>query len=176
MKLSAVEQRFVVHWGEMGSRWGVNRTVAQIHALLYLATEPLTAEDIANTLSVARSNVSTSLKELQSWGLVKVVHQMGDRRDHFESLHDVWDIFFVILEERKKRELDPTLTTLRECVMESDEDPVIDPVVKERIEQTLQFLEQITGWYAQMKKMDRASMLKMIKIGIKIQSLLNPKG
>jgi DNA-binding transcriptional regulator GbsR (MarR family) len=88
----------------------------------------------------------------------------------------VWDIFFVILEERKRRELDPTLTTLRECVMESEEDPEIDPVVKERIEQTLQFLEQITGWYAQMKKMDRASMLKMIKIGIKIQSLLNPKG
>jgi DNA-binding transcriptional regulator GbsR (MarR family) len=176
MKLSSVEQRFVVHWGEMGSRWGVNRTVAQIHALLYLATQPLTAEDIANTLGVARSNVSTSLKELQSWGLVKVVHQLGDRRDHFESLHDVWDIFFVILEERKRRELDPTLTTLRECVMESEEDPEIDPVVKERIEQTLQFLEQITGWYAQMKKMDRASMLKMIKIGIKIQSLLNPKG
>jgi len=176
MKLSAVEQRFVLHWGEMGSRWGVNRTVAQLHALLYLATRPLPAEEIAETLGVARSNVSTSLKELQSWGLVKVVHQLGDRRDHFESLHDVWDIFFVILEERKKRELDPTLTTLRECVMESEEDPEIDPVVKERIEQTLQFLEQITGWYAQMKKMDRASMLKMIKIGIKIQSLLNPKG
>lgn len=176
MKLSSVEQRFVVHWGEMGSRWGVNRTVAQIHALLYLATAPLTAEDIANTLGVARSNVSTSLKELQSWGLVKVVHQLGDRRDHFESLHDVWDIFFVILEERKRRELDPTLTTLRECVLESEEDPEIGPVVKARIEQTLEFLEQITGWYAQMKKMDRASMLKMIKIGIKIQSLLNPKG
>ncbi|HEY0634063.1 MAG TPA: MarR family transcriptional regulator [Gammaproteobacteria bacterium] len=176
MKLSSVEQRFVLHWGEMGSRWGVNRTVAQIHALLYLATAPLNAEEIATTLGIARSNVSTSLKELQSWGLVKVVHQMGDRRDHFESLHDVWDIFFVILEERKRRELDPTLTTLRECVLESEEDPDIDPVVKERIEQTLQFLEQLTGWYAQMKKMDRASMMKMIKIGIKIQSLLNPKG
>lgn len=176
MKLSSVEQRFVLHWGEMGSRWGVNRTVAQIHALLYLATRPLNAEEITETLGVARSNVSTSLKELQSWGLVKVVHQMGDRRDHFESLHDVWDIFFVILEERKRRELDPTLTTLRECVMESEEDPEIDPVVKERIEQTLAFLEQLTGWYAQMKKMDRSSMLKMMKIGIKIQSLLNPKG
>lgn len=176
MKLSSVEQRFVLHWGEMGSRWGVNRTVAQIHALLYLATRPLNAEEISETLGVARSNVSTSLKELQSWGLVKVVHQLGDRRDHFESLHDVWDIFFVILEERKRRELDPTLTTLRECVMESEEDPEIDPVVKERIEQTLLFLEQLTGWYAQMKTMDRASMLKMMKIGIKIQSLLNPKG
>ncbi len=175
MKLSSVEQRFVVHWGEMGSRWGVNRTVAQIHALLYLATRPLNAEDIAETLGVARSNVSTSLKELQSWGLVKVVHLLGDRRDHFESLHDVWDIFFVILEERKRRELDPTLTTLRECVLESEEDPDIDPVVEERIEETLQFLEQLTGWYAQMKKMDRASMLKMMKIGLKIQSLLNPK-
>jgi len=176
MKLSPVEQRFVLHWGEMGSRWGVNRTVAQIHALLYLTTRPLNAEDIAETLGVARSNVSTSLKELQSWGLVKVVHLLGDRRDHFESLHDVWDIFFVIIEERKKRELDPTLTTLRECVMESEEDPDIDPVVKKRIEETLQFLEQLTGWYAQMKKMDRASMLKMMKIGLKIQSLLNPKG
>lgn len=176
MKLSAVEQRFVLHWGEMGSRWGVNRTVAQIHALLYLATTPLHAEEIAETLGVARSNVSTSLKELQSWGLVKISHLLGDRRDHFESLHDVWDIFFVILEERKRRELDPTLTTLRDCVMAGEEERDTDPVVKQRIAETLEFLELLTGWYAQMKKMDRKSMVKMMKIGIKIQALLNPKG
>src|SRR5512142_2777238 len=146
MQLTPTMKQFVLHWGEMGSRWGVNRTIAQIHALLYLAEEPLTAETISERLSVARSNVSTSLRELQSWGLVKVVHVLGDRRDHFESLHDVWDIFMVILEERKRRELDPTLTTLRDCVLESENDQKTSPEVKQRIADTLAFLEQLTGW------------------------------
>ena len=106
MKLTAIMQKYILHWGEMGTRWGVNRTVAQIHALLYLSPEPLHAEEIAETLSVARSNVSTSIKELQSWGLVHVVHVMGDRRDHFESLKDPWEMFTVIMEERKRREID----------------------------------------------------------------------
>src|SRR5213593_214083 len=116
--LDPVSQRFVLHWGEMGTRWGVNRTVAQIHALLYLSAKPLNAEEIATTLSVARSNVSTSLRELQSWGIVKVVHVLGDRRDHFETLKDVWEIFRIVAEERKKREIDPTLRVLAQCVQE----------------------------------------------------------
>src|SRR5690242_11203548 len=98
MKLTPIQQKFILHWGEMGTRWGVNRTVAQVHALLYLSPKPLTAEDIATTLSVARSNVSNCLWELQSWGVIKVVHVMGDRRDHFESLKDVWHMFEIVLD------------------------------------------------------------------------------
>src|SRR5436309_15153636 len=116
--LSLVSQKFILHWGEMGTRWGVNRTVAQIHALLLLSARPLPAEEIAETLSVARSNVSTSLRELQGWGIVRVVHVMGDRRDHFETLKDVWEIFRIVAEERKKREIDPTLRVLAQCVQE----------------------------------------------------------
>src|SRR5213592_2706618 len=119
-KLSPVQQKFILHWGEMGTRWGINRTVAQIHALLYLSPRPLHAEEIAKTLSVARSNVSTSLRELQSWGIVRIVHVLGDRRDHFESLKDVWEMFRIILEERKRREIDPTLRALQECGADRD--------------------------------------------------------
>lgn len=172
MKLTSTEKKFILHWGEMGSRWGVNRTVAQIHALLYLSQAPLNAETISETLGVARSNVSTSLKELQSWGLVKVVHEMGDRRDFFESHKDVWDIFMIILEERKRRELDPTMTILRECVMESEDDKATAPEVKARIEHTLEFMEQLTGWYEQMKRLDRKTLTKLMNMGAKIQGLL----
>src|SRR5437762_14257233 len=114
--LSSVGQKFIRHWGEMGTRWGINRTVAQIHALLFLSPRPLPAEEIATTLAIARSNVSNSLHELQSWGIVRVVHVLGDRRDHFESLKDVWEMFRIILAERKRREIDPTLRVLQECV------------------------------------------------------------
>src|SRR6266403_1081281 len=117
--LSSVAQKFVLHWGEMGSRWGINRTVAQIHALLFLSPKPLDAEEIAQTLNVARSNVSNSLRELQGWGIVRVVHILGDRRDHFESMKQVWEMFRTVLDERKKRETDPTLHMLRECVGEA---------------------------------------------------------
>src|SRR3954447_23688443 len=116
MKLTPAKEKFILHWGEMGTKWGINRTVAQIHALLHVPAKPLDAEEIAETLGIARSNVSTSLKELQSWGIVKVVHVMGDRRDHFESVHDVWSLFQIIMDERKKRELDPTVQVLKECV------------------------------------------------------------
>ena len=118
--LTPVQEKFVLHWGEMGARWGINRTVAQVHALLFISPKPLHAEDIAQTLSVARSNVSTSLRELQNWGIVKVVHVMGDRRDHFESMKDVWEMFRQVLDQRKKREIDPTVALLRECVNESE--------------------------------------------------------
>ena len=108
-KLSPVAQKFILHWGEMGTRWGINRTVAQVHALLFLSPEPLNAEEIAQTLSVARSNVSTSLRELQAWRIVRKVSVFGDRRQHFESMKDLWEMFRVILEERKRREIDPTV-------------------------------------------------------------------
>src|SRR6266849_1589093 len=118
-QLKPIQQKFVLHWGEMGTRWGINRTVAQIHALLFLSPRPLNAEEIAQTLGVARSNVSTSLRELQGWGIVRLVHVLGDRRDHFESLKDVWEMFRMVLDERKKREIDPTLAMLRECIAEA---------------------------------------------------------
>ena len=118
-ELPAVEQKFVLHWGEMGTRWGINRTVAQIHALLYISPKPLHAEEIAETLGVARSNVSTSLKELQGWGIVKLTHVLGDKRDHFEALKDVWEMFRIVLDERKRREIDPTVALLRECAAQA---------------------------------------------------------
>jgi len=175
MRLSTTMQKFVLHWGEMGSRWGVNRTVAQIHALLFLANDPLHAEEIAETLGVARSNVSSSLKGLQSWGLVRVVHVMGDRRDYFQSLKDVWEIFFVIAEGRKRRELDPTLTTLRECAMASEADPDTPEETKRRIDETLEFLEQTTGWFEQMRRLERPTLVKLLKLGGKVQGLLRRK-
>src|SRR5437588_2404826 len=125
--LNQIQEKFILHWGETGTRWGINRTVAQIHALLFISPKPLNAEEIAETLAVARSNVSTSLKELQGWGIVKLVHVMGDKRDHFESMKDVWEMFRVVLDERKKRELDPTLVMLRECIAEAEKDKAADP-------------------------------------------------
>src|SRR5271169_1086910 len=122
MKLSPVQQKFVLHWGEMGTRWGLNRTVAQIHALLYISPKPLNAEEIAETLDVARSNVSNCLKELQSWRIVKLVHVLGDKRDHFESMRNVWEMFRIVLDERKRREIDPTVALLEECIAEANKD------------------------------------------------------
>src|SRR5476651_2298588 len=115
-KLSPVEQKFILHWGEMGTKWGINRTVAQIHALLYISPKPLNAEEISDTLAVARSNVSNSLKELLGWRIIKLVHVMGDKRDHFCALPDVWETFRIVMDERKKREFDPTLALLNDCL------------------------------------------------------------
>src|SRR3954464_10857908 len=114
MQLTEPMRRYVLHWGEMGQRWGVNRSVAQVHALLYLSDTPLVADDIVEALGVARSNVSTSLKELQSWELIRLVHVPGDRRDHFEAKHDPWDVLMTIVEGRKRREIDPTIAMLRD--------------------------------------------------------------
>src|SRR5262245_12061850 len=141
VKLDSIQQRFILHWGEMGTRWGINRTVAQIHALLFISPRPLHAEEIAETLNVARSNVSTSLKELQGWGIVKLVHVLGDRRDHFQSLKDVWELFRVVLDERKKREIDPTLTMLLASIEEAKEDKGTDPYTIERLRDLAEFFQ-----------------------------------
>ena len=170
--LTAAQQKFVLHWGEMGTRWGINRTVAQIHALLFISARPLTAEEIVEALGVARSNVSTSLKELQGWGIVRVVHVLGDRRDHFESLRDVFELFRVIVEERKKREIDPTLALLRECVEEAGKTKA-DETTKSRLEEMLHFLETMTGWYEQMRHVPTSLVLKVVKLGDRIFKLLN---
>lgn len=176
MQLSPTMQKYILHWGEMGTRWGVNRTVAQIHALLFLSNAPLNAEDIVETLGVARSNVSNSLKELQSWGLVKVSHVMGDRRDHFVALQDVWEIFRVIVEERKRREIDPTLTVLRECAIEAETDAALDDATRKRMNDVLGFMEMLGASYDDYKHIPPATMLKLLKMGGKVARLLGPDG
>jgi len=151
--LTPVAQKFILHWGEMGTRWGINRTVAQVHALLFLSLKPVPADEIATTLAVARSNVSTSLRELQGWGIVRAVHILGDRRDHFESIKDVWEIFRIVSEERKRREIDPTLQAIRECVAELKAHPEGDTYARERLESMLEFLTAMTGLFEEVLRM-----------------------
>jgi DNA-binding transcriptional regulator GbsR (MarR family) len=170
--LTPTMTRFVLHWGEMGTRWGVNRTVAQVHALLFVSPKPLHAEEIAETLSVARSNVSTSLRELQGWGIVRVVHVMGDRRDHFESIKDVWELYRQVMDERKRREIDPTLSVLRECVIEAEKSGPEDKYARERLADLLHFFETMTTWYEQVKRLPTPTLLKMVRLGEKIRKLL----
>lgn len=172
MPLSPTEQKYILHWGEMGTRWGVNRTVAQIHALLFLANGPLHAEHIAETLNVARSNVSNSLKELQSWGLVKVTHVLGDRRDHFVALQDVWEIFRVIVEERKRREIDPTLSLLRECAIEAEDDRHMDDATRRKMADVLGFLEMLAQSYDDYKHLQPATLKRFLTMGGKVARLL----
>ena len=171
-KLCPAEERFILHWGEMGARWGISRTVAQIHALLYISPKPLTAEEIATTLSVARSNVSTSLKELQNWGLVNMEHVLGDRRDHYESVKDVWELFKVILDGRRRREVDPTLAVLRQCVEELDAAGASQAHTRQRLGEMLEFFEIITKSYEQVRDMSKEELLRLFKLGETLKKLL----
>lgn len=170
--LSPVMQKFVLHWGEMGTRWGINRTMAQIHALLYISPRPLNAEDIAGALSVARSNVSNSLRELQGWGIVKITHAMGDRRDHFESMTDVWEMFQQVLDERKRREIDPTLAVLNECVAESEKSRPKDDHTTERLRALAEFFETTSAWYGQMRRLPSPALVRFFKLGGKVRKWL----
>ena len=171
-KLSPVEQRFVLHWGEMGTRWGINRTVAQIHALLFVSPKPLNAEDICDALAVARSNVSNSLKELQGWGIVRLVHVLGDKRDHFESLKDVWELFRTVLNERKKREIDPTLAVLRECIAEADKDEATGEYAETKMRELADFFEVSTAWYTQISRWPTSAVTKLLTLGDKARKLI----
>src|SRR5438445_960312 len=157
-------RRFVMHWGEMGSRWGVNRTVAQAHALLFLAGRPLHAEEIALILQVARSNISMSLRELQNWNLVRVVHLMGDRRDHYETAQDPWELMRIIVRERKAREFDPTVAMLRECV----NDPGFakqDAGAQKRMRETLALMESLSGWTDEILGLEGEKIARLVKLG-----------
>ena len=174
MNLNPVAQRFILHWGEMGSKWGVNRTVSQIHALLYLTGKPMPADEIAETLEVARSNVSTSLKELQNWNLIHVVHVMGDRRDHFSTSGDVWELFRTVVRERKEREFDPTISVLKNCLASPDLTQE-DSTAQQRIKETLALMEALSTWGEQMLRLEPATLMKVMKLGAKIQSLLLQK-
>jgi DNA-binding transcriptional regulator GbsR (MarR family) len=171
MPLTPVEQKFILHWGEMGTRWGINRTVAQVHALLYLSPKPLHAEEIANTLAVARSNVSNSLRELQGWGVVRVTHLLGDRRDHFESIKDVWELFRIVAEERKRRELDPTLRVLQECVGELKSAGAGAAYTRERLEEMLEFFTTTSGLFDELVHMPTATLKGMAKWRGKLKAL-----
>lgn len=171
MELKPIAERFILHWGEMGSRWGVNRTVAQIHALLYLAGRPMEAEEIAGTLGVARSNVSNSLKELQSWKLISIVHLRGDRRDHFETSTDIWELFKLIVEGRRQREIDPTISVLKSCLSNpelADE----EAGTQARIKETLEFIETLTAWSDEMLRLKPDTLMKMLGVGAKISRTL----
>jgi len=170
--LTPIQQKFILHWGEMGARWGINRTVAQIHALLFLSDRPLNAEEIAGALGVARSNVSTSLRELQGWGIVRVTHILGDRRDHFESMKDVWEMFRIIVDERKKREADPVLAMLRETVAEAKKPGAADPYTRARLADMLQFFELMTAWTEQTRKLPTPAVVRMVKMGDKLGKIL----
>jgi DNA-binding transcriptional regulator GbsR (MarR family) len=163
--LDPVEQKFILHWGEMGTKWGINRTVAQIHALLYISPKPLNAEEIVETLRVARSNVSNSLKELQGWRIVKLVHVMGDKRDHFEALPDVWETFRIVLDERKKREIDPTLAVIRECIEKAEANSDTGEYTGKRLRSLADFFETTNGWYEQVHKLPIPALSKFIKLG-----------
>ena len=175
-KLSPVQQKFILHWGQMGTCWGINRTVAQIHALLFISPRPLNAEDIVQALGVARSNVSNSLKELQGWGIVKRVPVMGDSRDHFQSLKDVWEMFRVVLDERKKREFDPTDRLLRECIAEAQKDNVTDEYTQHKLRELAEFFATTASWYEQARQWPTSVLTKFLRGGDKIRKLLGFRG
>jgi DNA-binding transcriptional regulator GbsR (MarR family) len=175
MPLTPIEQRFILHWGEMGTRWGINRTVAQVHALLFLSPRALHAEEIAATLAVARSNVSTSLRELQGWGIVRVAHVLGDRRDHFESVKDVWEIFRIVAEERKRREIDPTLRVLQECVGELQKSKGGNPYTRDRLEEMLDFLTTSSVLFEELVHLPTATLRGMARLRGKLRSVFTAK-
>lgn len=165
MKITPLMERYILHWGEMGTRWGVNRSVSQIHALLYLSPKPLPADEITNLLSVARSNVSNSIKELQSWGLVNMTHVLGDRRDHFTANADTWEMLMTIVEERKRREIEPTLALLKSCQEEMQHDSETPDEVKQRIEAMLTFITTLTGWFEQVRTLPKNTLIALLKMG-----------
>jgi DNA-binding transcriptional regulator GbsR (MarR family) len=174
MNLSPLTQRFVLHFGEMGSRWGINRTVGQIYALLYVSARPLNADDIADALAFSRSNVSMGLKELQSWNLVRLIHQPNDRREYFQAPEDVWAIFRTLANERRKREIDPTLSMLRDALMEQPS-ATEDIHAQERMRQMHSFIELMTDWLDDVQKMDSATLANLMQMGAKVQQLLEMK-
>ena len=170
LSLAPVQERFILHWGEMGARWGINRTVAQVHALLYLSPRPMHAEEIANTLSVARSNVSNSLRELQGWGIVRIANVLGDRRDHFESLKDVWQMFEIIVGERKRREVDPTVEMLRRCL--NDTNFETETYTAERITAMLDFFDTMLAFYGDLQKLPKGTLLNLTRLRSKFRKLV----
>jgi len=174
MNLPPLTQRFVMHFGEMGSRWGINRTVGQIYALLYVSTKPLNADDVGQALGFSRSNVSMGLKELQSWNLVRLIHQPNDRREYFQAPEDMWLIFKTLANERRKREIDPTLSMLRDALMEQ---PSVaeDIHAQARMRQMHAFIDSMTNWLDEVLRMEPSTLSSLMQMGSKVQKLLEIK-
>ena len=174
MELTPAGQTFVLHWGEMGQAWGINRTMAQVHALLFLAPQALDAEEISALLDVSRSNVSTSLRELITWGIVRRVHVIGDRRDRFEALKDVMETFKLIMAQRKRREIDPTIALLEHCVREARAGGPAEDYTREQLEALLEFLRMLTAWYGQVDRLPAAALQRLLHSGAGLAQLLGP--
>lgn len=172
-KLPIAVERFILHWGEMGNQWGVNRSVAQIHALLYVSERPQTAEELADTLGMARSNVSNSLKELIGWKLVRKVPVFADRRDHYEAETDLLVMVTRIAQGRKEREIDPAAAALRACMADAEGDPKVSAVARERLAELQRFVETLNRWYEQMLTVQPTKIMSLIKMGSKVVNLLS---
>jgi DNA-binding transcriptional regulator GbsR (MarR family) len=171
---SQIQQEFILHFGEMGSRWGINRTVGQIYALLFLSQTPLCADDIVSALHVSRSNVSMSLRELQSWNLVRLRHLPDDRRDYFETPEDLWEIVRILIAERKKREIDPTLTKLRELELAA---PVgVDTYALRRMSELRELIETMTGFYDEMNRLETEKLVALLRTGHKLRKVIASTG
>ncbi|HTO62288.1 MAG TPA: GbsR/MarR family transcriptional regulator [Bradyrhizobium sp.] len=174
MRLSPLTQTFVSHFGEMGSRWGINRTVGQIYALLFLSPRPLNADDIADRLGFSRSNVSMGLKELETWRLVQLRRIAGDRREYFSTPDDIWAILRTLVEERKRREIDPTMTMLRDVLMDA---PSSDDErhAQARMRQMYELIELLTGWFDEVERLENRNLIQLLKLGAKVQKILHLK-
>ncbi|MEO8599686.1 MAG: GbsR/MarR family transcriptional regulator [bacterium] len=171
-KLSPLTQRFILHFGEMGSRWGINRTVGQIYALLYVQGKPLNADEIVEYLSFSRSNVSMGLKELQAWRLVKLLHLPGDRREYFEPPKDIWDIFKALLEERRRREVEPTLSMLRDALLENPSSES-DKIAQQRMREMYDLIELSSSWFDDVQRLSPETLASLMKMGSKVKKLLD---
>lgn len=174
MNLPPMIQTFVLHFGEMGSRWGINRTVGQIYALLYLSSKPLNADDICEALGFSRSNVSMGLKELDSWNLIRLKHLPHDRRDHFTVPEDIWEIVRTLVEQRRKREIEPTLTMLRDVLMENPSG-TDEKFAQAKMHEMHDLIEMLTNWYADMQKMETDRLVNLLKLGAKVYKLYEMK-
>ena len=172
-ELPEAVQSFILHWGDMGTTWGVNRTVAQIHALLFITERPLNAEDITHILGVARSNVSNSIKELLAIGTISRVPLAGDRRDHFTADTDVWEVARKIAAVRKAREIDPAITTLQHCLNSAENDPNVSAEQKKRLTDMRDFTASMDRWYLQMQHLPSGTLSKLVKMGDRVVGLLN---
>ena len=174
MNLSPMHQTFVLHFGEMGSRWGINRTVGQIYALLYLSTRPLNADDICDALDFSRSNVSMGLKELDAWNLIRLKHLPGDRRDHFTTPDDIWEIVRTLVEQRRKREIEPTLTMLRDVLVEKPSTEE-ERHAQAKMHEMHDLIEMLTNWHTEMEKLETQRLVNLLKLGSKVYKLYEMK-
>jgi DNA-binding transcriptional regulator GbsR (MarR family) len=172
-ELPAAVEKFILHWGDMGGQWGVNRSVAQIHALRYLSDRPMTAEAIAGTLGMARSNVSNSLRELLAWKLIRRAPLLGDRRDHYEAETDLWEMVTRIAQGRKERELDPAAAALRACLAEAESDRRISPVARRRLAEMESFVATVDRWYEQMLSVPAPKIMALMRMGAKVANVLS---